>query len=156
MVATTTPTIGLGSQAWNFARHFIEMCAAMCLGGSVLYAAFVALADALGSPNLRADAPELAVAATAVIYALPMAMWMVFRGMDRRSTVEMTAATLAVGAVFIGAAAVGFITAAELSAWASARFCLPACAVMVAVMLVRRDVYTGRTGHHMAHSAQAA
>jgi hypothetical protein len=24
---------GLGSQVWHFARHFLEMCAAMCIGG---------------------------------------------------------------------------------------------------------------------------
>jgi hypothetical protein len=27
---------GLGSQIWHFARHFLEMCAAMCIGGVIL------------------------------------------------------------------------------------------------------------------------
>jgi hypothetical protein len=156
IVAVATRTIGLGTQIWNFARHFAEMCIAMCVGGSILYAAFFSAAGAVGHPNLRDEAPQLASLATAVIYALPMAAWMLFRGMDRRPTLEMSLATIAVGGILIGAAGLGIITNAELSGWASARFCGPACVAMVAVMIVQRDVYTGRTGHHMALHPQAS
>ena len=157
MVAVATPTIGLDTQIWNFGRHFAEMCIiGMCVGGSILYAAFFWAAGALGYPNLRDEAPQLAVLATAVIYALPMAAWMLFRGMDRRSTLEMSLATIAVGGILIGAAALGIMTDAELSGWAGARFCGPACVAMIAVMLIQRDMYTGRSGHHMALHPQAA
>ena len=156
MVAVATPTMGLGTQVWNFTRHFAEMCIAMCVGGSILYAAALWAAGALGYPNLRDEAPQLAVLATAVIYALPMAAWMLFRGMDGRSTLEMSIATIAVGGILVGAAALGIISDAELSGWASARFCGPACVVMIAVMLAQRDVYTGRNGHHMALHRQAS
>ena len=47
----------------------------------------------------------MAVLATAVIYTLPMAAWMLLRGMDVRATTEMAAATLAVGVVLVGYAA---------------------------------------------------
>ena len=30
-----TPTVRL-LQVWNFTRHFLEMCIAMCIGGSIL------------------------------------------------------------------------------------------------------------------------
>ena len=157
MVAVATPTIGVGTQVWNFTRHFAEMCIiGMCVGGSILYAAFFWAAGALGYPNLRDEAPQLAVLVTAVIYALPMAAWMLFRGMDQRPTLEMSLATIGVGGVLLAAAALGIITSAELSGWASARFCGPACVAMVVVMLVQRDVYTGRSGHHMALHPQVS
>lgn len=110
----------------------------------------------MGYPNLRDEAPQLAVLATAVIYALPMAAWMLFRGMDRRPTLEMSLTTIAVGGILIAAAALATISDAELTGWASARFCGPACVAMITVMLAQRDVYTGRSGHHMALHAQAS
>ena len=33
-VATARPS--LGRQSWNFGRHFLEMCIAMCVGGAIL------------------------------------------------------------------------------------------------------------------------
>ena len=37
MDAVSTTTISVPRQSWNFARHFLEMCVAMCIGGTVLY-----------------------------------------------------------------------------------------------------------------------
>src|SRR5512133_1325133 len=62
-----------------------------------------------GYPKLRDEAPQLAVLATALIYALPMAAWMLFRGMDPRTTLEMSLAAISVGGILIGAAALGII-----------------------------------------------
>jgi hypothetical protein len=147
---------GPGRQVWNFARHFIEMCVAMCIGGSVLLAAFFWVAAQGGQPDIRNRAPELAVLATAVFYALPMAAWMLFRGMELRPTAEMAAATIAVGVGLVGLTWVGALARADLSGWADASLCLPACAVMLPLMLGRRDMYSGVAGHHMAHAVQAA
>jgi len=119
-------------------------------------AAVFGLATQIGQPALREEAPGVAVLATAVIYTLPMAAWMLLRGMDARATAEMAAATLAVGVVLVGLAALGAMSTDDLSTWASAAFCGPACVVMLPVMLLRRDMYTGRTGHHAAQVAQPA
>jgi hypothetical protein len=156
MDAIAAPSLGLARQVWNFTRHLLEMCIAMCVGGSILLAAFFAAAAQTGQPALREGAPQLAVLATAAIYTLPMAAWMLFRGMDVRPTAEMSAATIGVGVVLVGLAWVGILPHGDLSGWASGRFCLPACVVMPAVMLLRRDMYTGHAGHHIAHAAHPA
>jgi hypothetical protein len=157
MDSIEAPNPRLARQVWNFARHFFEMCIAMCVGGSILMAAAFGIATQLGRPALREEAPGLAVLATAVIYTLPMVAWMLFRGMDGRATAEMAAATLAVGVVLVGLAALGVMTTNDLSTWASAAFCGPACVVMLPVMLLRRDMYSGRAGHHhVAHVVQPA
>jgi len=156
METIEAPSPGLARQVWNFARHFLEMCIAMCVGGSILMAAVFGVAAQLGQPALREEAPGLAVLATAVIYTLPMAAWMLVRGMDVRATAEMAAATLAVGVVLVGLAALGTMSTDDLSAWAGTAFCGLACVVMLPVMLLRRDMYCGRAGHHVAHVAQPA
>jgi hypothetical protein len=150
------PNPGPARQVWNFARHFLEMCIAMCIGGSLLMAAVFGVATQLGQPALREVAPGLSVLATAVIYTLPMAAWMLIRGMDARATAEMAVATLGVGLVLVGLAALGTMSTDDLSAWASAAFCGPACVVMLPVMLVRRDMYSGRADHHVARMGQPA
>lgn len=142
---TTAPRPG--TQAWNFVRHYLEMCIAMCIGGGLLLAGFFWAAAQVGQPALREQAPELAVLAAAVIFALPMAAWMLFRGMEKRPTAEMAGATIAVGLVLIALAWAGILPADDLSGWASARFCGPACLVMVPVMLARRGMYAGHAGH---------
>ena len=150
------PKPGPARQVWNFARHFLEMCISMCVGGSILMAAVFGVADELGQPALREEAPGLAVLATAVIYALPMTAWMLIRGMEVRATAEMAIATLGVGVVLVGLAALGTMPTGDLSTWASAAFCGPACVVMLPVMLARRGMYSGRTDHQIAHLGQPA
>ena len=62
-----TPTVRLPRQVWNFTRHFLEMCIAMCIGGSILLVVLTAVVT-LGQPALRDSAPGLAVLVTAAIY----------------------------------------------------------------------------------------
>src|SRR6266699_2267839 len=100
MRATTTPmTIpkpGLASQVWHFARHWLEMCVVMCVGGGILNGLlFMAGPALLGYPDLRQRSPVLAVAVSGLIYALPMAIWMLLRGMAWRPAVEMSGAVIA-------------------------------------------------------------
>jgi hypothetical protein len=156
MGAMAHSTVGLGTQTWNFVRHFLEMCIAMCAGGTVLHLAFFALGGTAGYSDLPQTAPVFSLSVIAITYTLPMAAWMLFRGMDRRPTLEMSLAMLVPAILLIGLAWVGTIATGDLSAWASARYCGPACVAMVVAMLPRLDLYTGRTGHHMGHSAQAA
>jgi hypothetical protein len=87
----TTSRPGLRSQIWQFARHFLEMCVAMCVGGGILNGlVFVAGPALLGYPDLRQQSPELALLVTAFDVTLPMALWMRFRGMAWRPTLEMS------------------------------------------------------------------
>ena len=155
MAETAIPEPGTGRgtpstarQVWNFTRHFLEMCIAMCVGGGALNAlVFVVGPAQLGYPDLRTTAPELALLLIACLYTLPMAAWMRFRGMAWRPILEMSGATVALALVLIVLAALDILSPGGLHQWALA-FCGPACLVMLPVMLLRLDMYTGRTGEH--------
>jgi hypothetical protein len=67
-------TPSTGRQVWNFTRHFLEMCVAMCVGGTALTAlVFVAGPALLGYPDLRETAPAAALLIIAVLVTAPMA-----------------------------------------------------------------------------------
>lgn len=148
-------SLGLGSQIWNFARHFLEMCVAMCLGGSVLNLLLFQTGPSLiGYADPRLQFPELSLLLMAAIYLLPMVLWMRFRGMAWRPIAEMSGAAIGLAVVLIALAVFGVMTRTTLREWSLA-FCMPACVVMLGAMLFRLNLYTGRTGHHMGHGAVA-
>ena len=153
MTATRTPSTGrqtpsAGRQVWNLARHFLEMCVAMCVGGGALNALIFVIGPAvLGYPDLRATSPSLALLIIACSYTLPMAAWMRWRGMAWRPIVEMSGATLGLAVALIALAAWDVLTAEQLYRWALG-FCGPACLLMLPVMLLRLGMYTGRSGEH--------
>jgi hypothetical protein len=154
--STGRRTPSTARQVWNFTRHFLEMCVAMCLGGGSLNVlVFVVGPAQLGYPDLRTAAPELALLLIACLYTLPMAAWMRFRGMTWRPILEMSGATVGLAAVLIVLAALGVLSSEDLHQWALA-FCGPACLLMLPVMLLRLDMYTGRTGEHIHRRAPAA
>ena len=156
MHATTTPRLGLGSQVWHFARHWLEMCVVMCVGGAILNGLLLLAGPALlGYPDLRQRSPVLAVAVSGPVYALPMAVWMRVRGMAWRPTLEMSGAVIALAVVMVGVAVAGVVSGSSVRGWAMG-FCGPACGVMFVVMLFRLDLYTGRTSHPMRHRTLAA
>jgi len=148
--------LSLGRQAWNFVRHFLEMCVAMCLGGALLAVlVFAAIPGLFASPDLRQLYPELSLVAIAVILTLPMAGWMRFRGMPWRPIVEMSVIPIAVAILMIGVVWAGIAPASALQIEFGS-FCGISCVGMFVVMLFRLDQYTGRAGHHMGHTARAA
>ena len=155
----TTARLGLGSQVWHFARHWLEMCVVMCVGGGILNGLlFLAGPGLIGYPDLRQRSPVLAVVVSGLVYALPMAAWMRVRGMAWRPALEMSGGVIAVAVVMIGAAGAGVVSGSSLRGWAMG-FCGPACGVMFVVMLFRLGLYTGRAGHPMRadqHERQAS
>lgn len=146
---------GRGREVWSFARHFLEMCVAMCVGGGLINAMiFVAGPALVGYPDPREETPGLALLMIAFVYTLPMAAWMRFRGMAWRPTLEMSGATVGLALLLIGLAGFGSISESGLRELALG-FCGPACAIMFLVMLFRLDLYAGRTGHTMGQGTQA-
>ena len=133
-------------QAWNFARHFVEMCIAMCIGVA-LANVIIAAAGAATGLDVRAQFPVLTLAALAVFITLPMVAWMRFRAMAWRPILEMCAAGIA---VVIAAAGLGLVSATLVSV---GTLCGLECLGMFVAMLFRYDLYSGKTGHHMAHTA---
>lgn len=150
------PRLSFGRQGWNFVRHFLEMCVAMCMGGAVLaVVVFAAIPALFGSPNLRELFPELSLVMIAVILTLPMAGWMRFRGMPWRPIVEMSLVPIALAILIIGMVWAGTAPDSALQIEFGS-FCGISCVGMFVVMLFRLDLYTGRAGHHMGHATHAA
>jgi len=154
--AAAPARLSLGRQGWNFVRHFVEMCVAMCMGGAVLaVVVFVAIPALFGSPNLREHVPELSLLMIAVILTLPMAGWMRFRGMPWRPIVEMSVVPIALAITIIGIAWAGNVPDSAMQV-EFGTFCGISCVGMFVIMLFRLDLYTGRAGHHMGHETRAA
>jgi L-lactate permease len=135
-----TPRISAVRQAWNFGRHYVEMCIAMCIGVALTN---VLLRGAMGvwGADLRQEWPGLSLLVISIGITLPMAAWMRFRGMESRPILEMSAAGIV--AVMV-AAWFGVISASDVAVGTESGV---ACVAMFAAMLFRLDMYTGRSGH---------
>jgi hypothetical protein len=142
----STPGLSIGRQTWNFVRHYLEMCAAMCIGGSVLRALVLSGASWAGHDR-RDEYPEISLLVIAALYVAPMTVWMRFRRMGWRPNLEMSGAAIGLAVAVIGLTWLGAVPESSLATW-QAIFCGPACIVMFVVMLFRLDLYSGRTGHH--------
>src|SRR5688500_9008934 len=74
-----------------FFLHFLEMCAVMCLG-MLLNPLYSLIAGRLGYANAYVALPELSLFVVTVNMTAPMALWMRFRGMGWKCSLEMSAA----------------------------------------------------------------
>ena len=151
---TTAHETGYARRAWNFTRHLVEMVAVMCISGGLLLAASYRVASELGAPTFAADAPIAAVLVTALVYASTMVIWMPLRGMPLRATAEMAGSTLAVGGVLIVLGGTGVLTGTQLSHWADASYCMPACVLMSPVMAARWSLYASHGSNRAAQSSR--
>jgi hypothetical protein len=140
---TAGSTISRRKQAGHFLRHYLEMCAPMCIGFAIGDLIYFWAAARFGYSKPFTELPELSVAVVTVTMTAPMVAWMLFRGMPRRETVEMAAVMpiLATALLMFGWLAV--VERREL-ALLEHGLMMPA---MLVPMLVRRDLYTGRSGH---------
>jgi hypothetical protein len=155
MDAVATARLSLGRQSWNFARHFLEMCISMCAGGAILSLIVFGIPALIGTPNLREQFPELGLILIAILLTLPMVAWMRFRGMEWRPIIEMSAVPIGLAILLIGLAQFKVAPDSTLQITFGS-LCGISCVGMFVVMLFRLDLYTGRTGHHMAHGAHVA
>jgi len=131
----------MATKTLHFIRHYVEMVIAMLAGMLVLGGGFSLALAAVGvDGGWREDAPELLLLGMAFTMTVPMVAWMRHRGHGWTPAREMTAAmflpTFAAIALLWAGAVEG--THAPLMIQHVAMF--PA---MLAVMLLRRDEYTG-------------
>ncbi len=142
------PAAGTLRRVGRFFAHLAEMCMVMCAGAILLSVLFFGAAALLGYPNLPQRLPELSVFVIAVNLSLPMALWMRFRGMAWRPTLEMSGATMLTGLVLIVAYWLDIVARDSLIEVQTSL----ACPAMLAVMLLRFRLYSSHTRRH-AHAA---
>src|SRR5215203_5394599 len=137
------PAVSRRSQAGHFARHFFEMCIPMCIGFAIGDAVYLGVASLFGYSKPFEDLPVLSLAVVTFNVTAPMAAWMRFRGMSRQATAEMSAAMIVLALVLLCLGWLGFVSMSALPLLAHGLM-MPA---MLVPMLLRLDLYTGRSAH---------
>jgi hypothetical protein len=132
------PKAKLPGRIARFTLHFFEMCLPMCIGFAVGDIAYFAVARAFGYSQPFRELPELSVLVVTFNMTAPMAAWMVFRGMPRRVTVEMSAVMPILAAVLLALGWLAIVRKSDL-ALLEHGLMMPA---MLVPMLFRLDVYT--------------
>ena len=142
--------------AGRFILQFMEMCAAMCVGGIALDLAFFQGAALLGYPSYFQQNRELSILILGINWAIAMAVWMAVRGHPWRHNIEMSSTSVIVAVLLIVAYWwFGFAPATRTPGWVGQFLfqCGPSCALMGAYMLFRYKHYTGSAVHHAHHMA---
>jgi hypothetical protein len=135
---------GLVAKGWTFFRHFLEICAVMCVGAVTLSFIFFGVAWLMGFRDLVDETPEFSTLVLAVNLALPMIAWMRFRGHEWRPTLEMAVAPVVLGVLLIVAGWLDIIPRNEVFELETSLACLS----MLIPMLFRLDLYVGGKGHY--------
>jgi hypothetical protein len=138
------PIAGAVRPAARFGRHVLEMCVVMCVSLALLGLLVFAATTVLGFSDVREEAPELSALVVAAVLAGSMVVWMRFRGMEWRPTLEMAAPALVAGVVMVAGYWIGIVAQRDLIG----SVCGVACLGMIAVMLFRFRLYSTHTGHH--------
>ena len=138
-------------QTGLFLRHYLEMCAPMCVGFAVGDLVYFWVAGRFGYSHPFGELPELSVLVVTFTMTAPMAAWMLFRGMSRRATAEMSAVMPVLALVLLALGWLAIVPKADL-ALTEHGLMMPA---MLVPMLLRLDLYTGRVGHPMRRGLEA-
>src|SRR5512132_3274463 len=152
MDTVITPRIRLGRQIGHFLLHYFEMCLPMCIGFAVGDLVYFRAAGLFGYSEPFSQLPELSVLVVTFTMTAPMAAWMLFRGMPRRPTEEMSATMPLLALVLLAFGWLAIVPERDL-ALLEHGLMMP---VMLIPMFIRLDFYTGRTGHaHTRHTPGA-
>ena len=133
----------------TFARHYLEMVAAMLLGMLVLGVPAEGALQLMGTSAsaLQDDAPALMLLGMAFVMTVPMVGWMAYRGHGRRPNAEMAASMFIPTFGVIGVMAAGLVDDFMTLMMVEHVVMLPS---MLIAMLLRREEYSGH-----AHTREA-
>ena len=130
--------------AWRFARHYVEMVAAMYAGMIVLSPVYAALAARAGYADPWATLPVLSAVVMAVEMTIPMAILMVRHGHRARAVAEMGVAMLLPALAAAAVQRLGAVSAASVMTIAH----LGMFPAMLLAMGLRYRESAGSTAHH--------
>ena len=152
-----SPTNGTDStvtRTLRFARHYVEMVIAMFTGMLLLGlpAEGVLQLAGTGVAELKVSAPAVVLLGMGIVMTVPMVAWMRHRGHGWRPTVEMA------GSMIVPTVAVIGLLAAGISDFGGAMMIehVAMFPAMLAVMLMRRDEYSGAHHDHAAMAGAVA
>ena len=138
-------TSSIAGPVLQFLRHFAEMSLAMVVGMLLLGPLCQRLMNSLGYPDPVHSAPWLAILLMAFTMALPMVLWMAYRGHGWSRSFEMAASMFVPAAALIALWAAGILSG-----------CQAHCALhtlmwpsMLFVMLLRYKAYSGGGHTHV-------
>ena len=140
--------------AGRFALEFVQMCAAMCVGGLALSFLFFGAAGLVGFPDFVQRFTALSMLLLGINWALAMVIFMAIRGHAWRHNFEMSSTSIIVAILSMVGFWLGVVHVETTLGWVSlfAFQCGPSCALMLVYMLFRFDHYGGGAGHR-AHAA---
>jgi hypothetical protein len=130
------------AQIGRLLLHYLEMCAPMCIGFAIGDIVYFAVAAWFGYSDPFSELPVLSVVVVTFTMTAPMTAWMLFRGMPRRATAEMSATMPALAVLLLVLGWLGALPMGDL-ALLEHGLMMP---VMLVPMLFRIDLYTGH-GH---------
>jgi hypothetical protein len=142
MSTQTLPRVSARGRIGHFVLHYLEMCAPMCVGFALLDLVYYWAAGLAGYTNPFQQLPELSVLVVGFNMTAPMAVYMLYRGMPRRATAEMSAA-MAIWAFTLLLLGWLAILPKENLALMEHGLMMP---IVLIPMLLRLDLYTGRAG----------
>jgi hypothetical protein len=119
----------------------------MCIGFAVGDLVYFWAAEQQGYSEPFRQLPELSVLVVTVTMTAPMTAWMLFRGMPRRATAEMSAVMPVLAIVLLALGWRAIVPKGDL-ALLEHGLMMPA---MLVPMVFRLDFYTGRAGHSRHH-----
>jgi hypothetical protein len=147
---TAASTISRSRQTAHFLLHYFEMCAPMCIGFAIGDLVYFWAAEQQGYSEPFRQLPELSVLVVTLTMTVPMTAWMLFRGMPRRATAEMSAVMPVLAIVLLALGWLAIVPKGDL-ALLEHGLMMPA---MLVPMFFRLHLYTGRSGGHHGHSGR--
>jgi len=148
--AVTASAISRGRRTAHFLRHYLEMCAPMCIGFAVGDLVYFWVAGQQGYWEPFRQLPELSVLVVTLTMTAPMTAWMLFRGMPRRATAEMSAVMPVLAIVLLALGWLAIVPKGDL-ALLEHGLMMP---VMLFPMVFRLDLYTGPSDGHRTHGGR--
>jgi len=128
-------------RASHFRRHFLEMFGVMAAGMIAAAGLFLTIVG-MTWDEATVEHPLASLLVIATGMTLPMAAWMLYRGMGTRNSAEMAAAMALPVIPFLCLVWFDVTKSAQCGA-----YCILAIVAMVVLMLYRRDEYSTEVHH---------
>lgn len=155
-VAAPNSAARYGRPVGRFALQFMEMCAAMCVGGIVLSLMFFQGIAFIGYPNFFQQNFLLSVLVLGVNWGIAMGVYMAVRGHPLKHNLEMSSTAIVAALLLIAAYSwFGLVHESAIPGWFG-QFtfqCGPTCLLMGVDMLIHYKHYTGSATEHAQHMA---